>query len=78
MVLTNRVFPLVPAVLLLYVREEKRSVDGSAVSEMYAPPPRAEAVQPVNVVEVTLILDGLVRLEERAPPLPELHVHALK
>ena len=77
-VFTNKVFPLVPALLSLYVKPETRSVYGSAVSERYAPPPYADAVHPVNVVELTVNVDELERLAEIAPPFPELVWHELK
>ena len=76
--LTKTVFPPVDAVLLLYVRSEKRSVDGSPVRERYAPPPYVDALHPVNAVEVTVILEEMPSVAESAPPLPELLVHALK
>ena len=60
------------------MREEKRSVDGDPVSEIYTPPPYVDAVHPVNVVSLTLILCVLVRLAEIAPPLPEVTEQELK
>ena len=77
-VFTNKVFPLVPALLSLYVKPETRSEYGYAVSERYAPPPYADAVHPVNVVALIVIIDELERFAEIAPPFPELLTHELK